>query len=37
MLYTREGTEVIEKLWRETMDELTFANVRGVLESMKNG
>ncbi|KIW92280.1 uncharacterized protein Z519_07264 [Cladophialophora bantiana CBS 173.52] len=35
MLYTPEGKDVIEKLWRETMDELSFANVQLVLESMR--
>ncbi|OQU94000.1 hypothetical protein CLAIMM_00425 [Cladophialophora immunda] len=35
MLYKPEGKAVIEKLWRETIDELSFANVQPVLESMK--
>ncbi|KIX92142.1 uncharacterized protein Z520_12135 [Fonsecaea multimorphosa CBS 102226] len=35
MLYTPEGKLVTEKLWRETIDELSFAKVQSVLESMK--
>ncbi|KAI1093644.1 NAD(P)-binding protein [Rostrohypoxylon terebratum] len=34
-LYTPEGREVADKLWEETMGELEFAGVRGIMESMK--
>ncbi|KAI1138437.1 NAD(P)-binding protein [Hypoxylon sp. FL0543] len=34
-LYTPEGQQVIERLWSETLAEFEFANVRGILESMK--
>ncbi|KAI1390319.1 NAD(P)-binding protein [Hypoxylon trugodes] len=34
-LYTPEGRDAADKLWRETMDELSFAGVSGILESMK--
>ncbi|PWY92224.1 short-chain dehydrogenase/reductase family protein [Aspergillus heteromorphus CBS 117.55] len=36
-LYTSDGERAVEQLWRETMDELAFADVRGVLQSMKKG
>jgi NAD(P)-dependent dehydrogenase (short-subunit alcohol dehydrogenase family) len=35
LLYTPEGSRLIEKVWRETMQELSFANPLGVLESVK--
>jgi hypothetical protein len=35
MLYTSEGKELTEKVWRETMAELSFAGVEGILQSMK--
>ncbi|OAL26134.1 hypothetical protein AYO20_10187 [Fonsecaea nubica] len=35
MLYTPEGKAVTENLWRETIDELSFAKVQDILESMK--
>ncbi|OTA55493.1 putative short-chain dehydrogenase/reductase family protein [Hypoxylon sp. EC38] len=34
-LYTPEGRDAAERLWRETMDELDPAGVSGILESMK--
>ena len=35
LLYTPEGQQVAEKLWRETLHELRFANVEGILASME--
>ncbi|EXJ95174.1 hypothetical protein A1O1_00293 [Capronia coronata CBS 617.96] len=34
VLYTPEGKDAIEALWRETLDELAFANVGGILQSL---
>jgi hypothetical protein len=34
-MYTTNGKATIEKLWQETLDEFDFADIRGVLESMK--
>lgn len=34
ILYTSEGKELIEKVWQETMGELSFADVRGIVSSM---
>ncbi|KAI2465475.1 NAD(P)-binding protein [Annulohypoxylon bovei var. microspora] len=34
-LYTPKGRGAVDKLWQETMDELKFAGVSGILESMK--
>ncbi|KAE8342847.1 hypothetical protein BDV24DRAFT_173547 [Aspergillus arachidicola] len=34
VLYTPEGKQIIEKLWDETMAELKFADVKGILRSM---
>ncbi|KAK9427363.1 hypothetical protein V1505DRAFT_47182 [Lipomyces doorenjongii] len=36
LLYTTLGKDTIERLWRETLDEFSFADIRSVLESMKN-
>ncbi|KIW65058.1 hypothetical protein, variant [Phialophora macrospora] len=36
LLYTREGKQLMDKLWRETIDELGFAKPLVVLESMKS-
>jgi hypothetical protein len=36
LLYTPEGKQLTDKLWRETIDELSFANPLVVLESMKS-
>ncbi|PYH90492.1 NAD(P)-binding protein [Aspergillus ellipticus CBS 707.79] len=36
-LYTPDGKQTIEQLWRETTDELAFAKVQGIVESMKRG
>lgn len=33
-LYTPEGKQSIEQLWQETMDELDFAGVRRILETL---
>ncbi|KAJ4371240.1 hypothetical protein N0V83_004457 [Neocucurbitaria cava] len=35
LLYTPEGKQIIERLWEETMTELSFADVQGVLDSLK--
>ncbi|KIW20329.1 hypothetical protein PV08_00904 [Exophiala spinifera] len=35
LMYTSEGKQVIDKVWRETMEELSFANVQGILDEMK--
>lgn len=35
MLYRPEGKEIMECLWRETVDEFQFANVDGILAAMK--
>lgn len=35
--YTEEGQRVRERLWEETMSELEFAGVRGILEDMRKG
>ncbi|PVH75500.1 NAD(P)-binding protein [Cadophora sp. DSE1049] len=35
LLYTPEGTVLIERAWEETLDELDFASVRQIVESMK--
>lgn len=37
MMYTPEGKTVTEKLWKETVAELSFANVQGVLDGFKKG
>ena len=34
-LYTTEGRVVTQRVWDETLAELDFAGVRGILESMK--
>ncbi|KAI1142848.1 NAD(P)-binding protein [Hypoxylon sp. FL0543] len=34
-LYTPEGRDAADRLWQETMEELDFAGVRGILESMR--
>ncbi|CAJ2506484.1 Uu.00g006140.m01.CDS01 [Anthostomella pinea] len=36
LMYTPEGEAATERLWKETMDELDFAGVRGIVESMKH-
>lgn len=35
IMYTIEGKKIVEKLWEETMQELSFANVQGILNDMK--
>lgn len=35
LLYTPEGKKITEKLWQETMAELSFAKPLDILESMK--
>ncbi|KAI1149270.1 NAD(P)-binding protein [Nemania diffusa] len=35
LLYTSEGQKLIEQVWEETLAELEFANIRGIIESMK--
>lgn len=34
ILYTEEGEEVSKHLWNETMAELAFANVEGIIKSV---
>ena len=34
LLYTAEGKELIDKVWRETMDELSFVRPLEVLDAM---
>lgn len=34
-MYTLEGKQVIEKVWRETLEEPSFANVQGILDGLK--
>jgi hypothetical protein len=34
-LYTAEGKVVTKRVWEETLAELEFAGVRGILESMR--
>ncbi len=36
MLYTPEGRAMTQRIWDETLAEFEFANVRGILESMKS-
>ena len=35
LLYTPDGKQIIERLWQETIAELSFAEVQGVLDSLK--
>jgi hypothetical protein len=35
MLYGPEGKKLIDKVWDETLAELSFAGVDGILQSMK--
>lgn len=35
MVYEPEGKVVIDRLWEETLDELEFAGVKGVLKDMQ--
>ena len=37
MLYTPEGQQIAQRLWDETMQELSFANAEGILKDMKSG
>ncbi|KAI0179260.1 NAD(P)-binding protein [Hypoxylon sp. FL1284] len=34
IIYTPEGEKISKQLWRETMDELAFANVEGILKGI---
>lgn len=34
LVYTSEGDEIAKRLWNETMDELSFAGVKAILEEM---
>lgn len=34
LLYEPEGEKIAEKLWRETLDELSFANVANIVDSL---
>lgn len=33
-VYQSKGQEIAERLWQETMDELAFANVSGVIKEL---
>ena len=35
LMYTSEGKTTTNRLWDETLQELSFAGVEGVLQSMK--
>ena len=35
MLYTQEGNKIADRLWDETMTDLEFANVQGILATMR--
>ncbi|KAI2610564.1 NAD(P)-binding protein [Hypoxylon sp. NC1633] len=35
LLYTPEGKQVIDRLWQETIAELSFAGVQGILDGLK--
>jgi hypothetical protein len=35
LLYTPEGKEIAEKLWQETVAELAYADMQGILDSLK--
>lgn len=37
MLYTPAGREIADRLWEETMRELRFADVEGILRGMTKG
>jgi hypothetical protein len=34
-MYTPEGKQIIDRLWEETIAELNFADVQGILDGMK--
>lgn len=34
LLYEPEGEKIAERLWRETLDELAFANVAKIVDSL---
>jgi hypothetical protein len=34
IIYTAEGKKISEQLWKETMEELAFANVKGILKTI---
>ncbi|KIX92105.1 uncharacterized protein Z520_12189 [Fonsecaea multimorphosa CBS 102226] len=36
VLYTPHGKQLIEQVWRETLEEFDFVDARGILDSMKN-
>lgn len=35
IIYTSEGVELSEQLWKETLEELSFANVETILEDLQ--
>lgn len=35
-MYTPEGRTVTARLWEETLEELGFVGIRGILESIKS-
>lgn len=36
LVYTTKGEEVAKRLWRETMDELSFAKVESIVEELSD-
>jgi hypothetical protein len=34
-MYTPEGKEIMERLWQETMKELSFTNLSDILDGLK--
>ena len=35
IMYTKEGDELAERLWEETMEELNFAGASGIVQDMQ--
>ncbi len=35
-VYTEQGRNVAQRLWKETMDELAFANVENIIQELGN-
>lgn len=33
IVYTTEGEQIAKRLWRETMEELSFAEVQGIVDA----
>lgn len=36
MMYGEDGRRFVDKLWKETLEELSFAGIAGVLETVKH-